>query len=228
MSNITQNLDTLKRNIATLAARYDRNPGEISLLAVSKAHPTDAISKALGAGQHEFGENYLQEALHKIRELEAAPAIWHFIGRLQSNKAQAIARHFAWIQSLDRESVIRKLSRFRSDDDPPLNVCIQVNVDNEPQKGGVAMPEVEEFAAIIAQLPRVKLRGLMAVPKPVADLAGQRRAFYKLRCLFERLTKLHEEFDTLSMGMSADIEAAIAEGSTMLRIGTAIFGSRNR
>lgn len=198
----------------------------MTLLAVSKLQPVAALGSAWQAGQRDFGENYVQEALPKIAAFAGHPATWHFIGALQSNKSREVAEHFHWMHTLDRESLARRLSEQRADPLPPLQVCLQVNVSNESSKGGVMPERVPELAAAVAAFPRLTLRGLMAIPAPAEDPEVQRAPFILMRELLVDLRRRGHAVDTLSMGMSEDLEAAIMEGSTMVRVGTAIFGKR--
>lgn len=198
----------------------------VTLVAASKSQPASAIRELAAAGQRVFGENYVQEALAKQRELSDLDLEWHMIGPLQSNKCAEVARHFGWLQSLDREKLIVPLARARPEDMPPLNVLIEVNLDEEASKSGCAPEQIPALAARIAQEPRLRLRGLMAIPEPVPDLSQRRAAFARLRGIFEALRRGHPQVDTLSMGMSQDFELAIEEGATMVRIGTALFGKR--
>jgi pyridoxal phosphate enzyme (YggS family) len=221
--------------IARAAAAAGRSPGSVRLLAVSKTHPAARIAEAYGAGQRAFGENYVQEALEKMEALagllgaERAREIeWHLIGPLQSNKTRAAAEHFDWVQSVDREKIARRLSEQRPAALAPLNVLIEVNLSGEASKSGVAAQSAADLAHAVATLPRLHLRGLMSIPAPSSDKARQRAAFRAVRELFERLRGEGLELDTLSMGMSDDMESAIEEGATMVRIGTAIFGPRER
>lgn len=203
-----------------------RTPDSVTLLAVSKTKPASDILAAYRAGQRAFGENYLQDALPKIQVLRGNDIEWHFIGRLQSNKTAEISRHFAWVHSLDSLKHAQRLSAQRPADMPPLQVCVQVNLSGELSKGGVERADLAELAAAVARLPGLRLRGLMTMPDPGSDPAAQRAVFAALRKLFEELRAAGLDLDTLSMGMSADMEAAIAEGSTMVRVGTDIFGAR--
>lgn len=225
---IAANLDNVRRTVAVAAERWSRDPAGMTVLAVSKIQPPEAIRAAAAAGQRDFGENYLQEALTKI-DAVADPALrWHFIGAIQSNKTRAIAERFDWVHTVDREKIARRLNAQRPDELPPLNVCLEVNVSNESQKAGAAPDEVEALAEAVAGMPRLKLRGLMALPAPADEFEAQREPFKKLSALFAQLRAKGHEIDTLSMGMSGDFEAAIAEGATVVRIGTAIFGARAR
>lgn len=206
--------------------RFQRPPGAVRLLAVGKTQPAVAIAALAAAGQRDFGENYFQEALDKMTELATLELEWHFIGPMQANKTRGIAEHFAWVHSVDRLKIAERLSAQRPDHLPPLNVCLQVNIDREPTKHGLDEAELAEVAHAVATLPRLRLRGLMAIPAPAAEFAAQRRPFARLRKLRERLADAGLVLDTLSAGMSDDLEAAIAEGATLVRIGTALFGSR--
>jgi len=202
--------------------------GPVALIAASKSQPATAVRELAAAGQRAFGENYVQEALAKQRELTDLDLEWHMIGPLQSNKCEEVARHFHWLQSLDREKLIAPLDRARPEDMPPLNVLIEVNLDNEASKSGCAPEQVSALAAKIAQARRLRLRGLMAIPEPTPDRGQRRVAFARLRGMFEALRREHAQVDTLSMGMSEDFELAIREGATMVRVGTALFGPRKR
>ncbi|MEZ5581012.1 MAG: YggS family pyridoxal phosphate-dependent enzyme [Candidatus Competibacteraceae bacterium] len=206
--------------------RFQRPPGSVRLLAVGKTQPAAAIAALAAAGQRDFGENYFQEALDKMTELATLELEWHFIGPMQANKTRGIAEHFAWVHSVDRLKIAERLSAQRPDHLPPLNVCLQVNIDREPTKHGLDEAELAEVAHAVATLPRLRLRGLMAIPAPAAEFTAQRRPFAQLRKLRERLADAGLVLDTLSAGMSGDLEAAIAEGATLVRIGTALFGSR--
>ena len=206
--------------------RFQRPPGSVRLLAVGKTQPAAAIAALAAAGQRDFGENYFQEALDKMTELATLELEWHFIGPMQANKTRGIAEHFAWVHSVDRLKIAERLSAQRPDYLPPLNVCLQVNIDREPTKHGLDEAELAEVAHAVATLPRLRLRGLMAIPAPAAEFTAQRRPFAQLRKLRERLADAGLVLDTLSAGMSDDLEAAIAEGATLVRIGTALFGSR--
>lgn len=222
-------LQAVRQRIAEAEQRFGRLPGSVTLLAVSKTWPTYAIRAALGAGQTRFGESYVQEALPKIEALQGEGAEWHFIGPIQSNKTKNITTYFSWVHSVDRLSIAQRLSTQRPPALPPLNVCLQINVGGELQKAGVDVadwPTLQRLAHTVAELPQLRLRGLMAIPPPLYEIAQQRRAFRVLREMLERLNTDGLRLDTLSMGMSGDLEAAIAEGATMVRIGSAIFGER--
>ncbi len=226
MNDIATSLRSVKERISAAERRFGRTSGSVHLLAVSKAHPAAAIANAYRAGQQAFGENYVQEALRKMAALPETDIEWHFIGPVQSNKTRPIALHFSWAHSLERRKIARRLSEQRPQHLPPLNVCIQVNVVNEPTKSGVAPGDVATLAHEIAELPGIRLRGLMAIPPPAEDFESQRAPFRRLRELLEALNADGLSLDTLSMGMSSDMEAAIAEGATIVRVGTAIFGPR--
>ena len=228
MRSIPDNLQAVKARIAGAARAAGRDPAAVALLAVSKTHPPALIEEAFRAGQSAFGENYVQEALDKMTSLVQLPIEWHLIGPLQSNKTRAVAERFQWVHTVDREKIARRLSEQRPQALPPLDVLLQVNVSGEASKSGVAPREVAALAKAVAGLPRLRLRGLMAVPEPTGDKGPQRARFREVRELYESLKKEGLELDTLSMGMTADMEAAIAEGSTMVRIGTAIFGERQK
>ncbi|NDI86142.1 YggS family pyridoxal phosphate-dependent enzyme [Undibacterium crateris] len=231
MSLISDNLQAVSQHIRATEKQYSRPPLEVKLLAVSKTFPVQAIIEAAQWGQVAFGENYLQEALDKIqfvRENQPELALeWHFIGPIQSNKTRAIAENFHWVHSVDREKIAIRLSEQRPATLPPLNICLQINVSGEASKSGVPPTEAVKLALRIASLPNLRLRGLMAVPEPSEDVAEQRAAFAALRQIQETLQQRGLALDTLSMGMSSDLDAAIAEGSTIVRIGTAIFGKRD-
>lgn len=206
--------------------RFQRIPGSVRLLAVSKTQPAAAIAGLAATGQSCFGENYLQEALDKMTELVALDLEWHFIGPIQANKTRRLAESFAWVHSVDRLKIAERLSAQRPASLPPLNVCLQVNINQEPTKHGLDEGAVVAVAQAVTALPQLRLRGLMAIPAPAADFAAQRRPCARLRALQERLIGEGLALDTLSMGMSDDLEAAIAEGATLVRIGTALFGPR--
>jgi hypothetical protein len=223
MRSIHDNLQAIKDRIARAAAAAGRRPESVTLLAVSKTHPPERIEEAYAAGQRAFGENYVQEAAEKIEALRDKPIEWHLIGPLQSNKTRVAAGRFAWVHTVDSEKLARRLSGQRSGNLPPLNVLVQVNVSGEASKSGVAPEAVLTLVENIKSLPRLRVRGLMAVPEPGAD----RARYHALKELYENL-KPRFQVDTLSVGMSDDLELAIAEGATMVRVGTAIFGARNQ
>jgi len=222
---IKQRYEKLVAAIRETARRSARNPDEIRLLGASKHQPVAAMRELAELGLRDFGENYVQDALEKQTELADLALTWHFIGRIQSNKTRDIAAHFDWVHSVDRVKIARRLSG-QHEGTEPLNICLEVNIDEEPAKGGFAPDEVREAAAEIAAMPNLRLRGLMAIPKPESDPDRQRAAFRRVRELFETLQRDGLQVDTLSMGMSADMDAAIAEGATVVRIGTALFGPR--
>jgi len=230
MSSILDNLQAVHAQIHSAAQSATRDPATIRLLAVSKTFGADAVLEAAQAGQRAFGENYLQEAVDKITALRAShPEYlleWHFIGPIQSNKTRPIAEHFDWVHSVEREKIAHRLSEQRPQHLPPLNVCLQVNVSGEASKSGVAPDQVLSLAQAVAGMPRLKLRGLMAIPEPSTDYEQQRMPLRQMRELFDTLCAQGMELDTLSMGMSSDLQAAIVEGATIVRIGTAIFGKR--
>lgn len=226
VKNIEQSLSDLHQRIVSAAGRYDRDPDHIKLIAVSKRQPEQAIRTARAAGQIDFGENYLQEAVAKIETLADPDLCWHFIGPLQSNKTRPVAEHFDWVHSVDRDRVARRLNEQRPPGQPPLNVCIQVNISSEASKSGINLSDLQSLADNVADLPHLRLRGLMALPAPSQDFDAQRAAFRQLRLALEALNRSGHELDTLSMGTSTDLDAAIAEGATLVRIGTALFGPR--
>jgi pyridoxal phosphate enzyme (YggS family) len=227
MTAILSNLQATREAIAQAAKTARRNVTEVRLLAVSKTFPAEAVREAYLAGQTAFGENYLQEALEKMNVLRDLPLEWHFIGPIQSNKTRAIAENFAWVHSVDRLKIAERLSAQRPPQLPPLNVCLQVNVSGEESKSGVAPGEVGQLAQAVARLPRLKLRGLMSIPSPAVDETAQRRPFAQMQTILGQLNSQGMALDTLSMGMSHDYPAAILEGATIVRIGTAIFGARD-
>lgn len=224
MSTIAENIAKVGARIREAAQASQRNFADIGLLAVSKTKPAAAVREAHAAGIRDFGENYLQEALEKQVELSDLPLIWHFIGPIQSNKTRPIAEHFDWVHSVDRLKIAQRLSDQRPAQLPPLNICLQVNVSAEDSKSGCSPAELAQLAGAVAALPNLRLRGLMAIPEPTDDVAAQHAAFARLRQLRDDLAL---DLDTLSMGMSHDLEAAIAEGATWVRIGTALFGARD-
>jgi len=221
-----ERLQALLARIRAAEQQYGRTPGAVRLLAVSKTQPASAITALAAAGQHCFGENYLNEALDKCAALAHLDLEWHFIGPIQANKTRGIAEHFAWAHSVDRLKIAERLSAQRPASLPPLNICLQVNIDREPTKHGLDASEVATVARAVATLPRLRLRGLMAIPAPASGFAAQRTPLSRLRELWQQLNHAGLALDTLSMGMSDDLEAAIAEGSTLVRIGTALFGPR--
>ena len=228
MTTISAKLQAVIARIDEAARKFGRNPDEITLLAVSKTWPASAVRQAAAAGQHLFGENYVQEGVDKATELAALGLQWHFIGPLQSNKTRAVAEVFDWVHSVDRLKIAQRLSEQRPESLPPLQLCLQVNISGEASKSGVAVGEAGLLARQVASLPRVKLRGLMAIPAPTDDFSQQRQAFAQLREVFGQLNRDGLALDTLSIGMSHDLEAAIAEGASMVRVGSAIFGERSK
>jgi len=226
MSSISERLQATLVLIRHAAAQAGRAADAVQLLAVSKAYPAAAIRAAYAAGQLAFGENYLQEALKKMAELSELPLEWHFIGPIQSNKTRPLAEHFSWVHGIDRLKIAQRLSEARPAGLPPLNICLQVNVSGETSKSGCPPQETAALAQAVSSLPRLALRGLMAIPEPTDDVALQHQQFRMLRELRDTLNQQGLTLDTLSMGMSHDFPAAIAEGATMVRIGTAIFGAR--
>lgn len=226
MSVIEERLASVQARIRAAEQQYGRAAGSVRLLAVSKTQPPEAVRALAAAGQHAFGENYVQEALDKIEALSDLALEWHFIGPLQSNKTKSVAANFDWVHSVGRMKIARRLSDHRGNEKPPLNVCIQVNVSGEASKSGCAPEAVMDLAEAIRELPRLRLRGLMAIPAPAEDLDAQRAPLAALRRLKEQLEAGGVPLDTLSMGMSGDLEAAVAEGATLVRIGTALFGPR--
>ncbi len=227
--NMARNITDVRERLAAAARAAGRAPTDITLLAVSKTQDADAIRRAHAQGLRDFGENYAQEALDKMAALRDLDIRWHFIGPIQSNKTQAIATHFHWVHSIDRLKVARRLSSQRPAHLPPLEVCLQINIDGEASKAGVAADDAEALAVAVAALPNLRLRGLMTLPAPRNDWQGQRAPFFHLAQLLATLRSRQPaltDLDTLSMGMSDDLEAAVAEGATLVRIGTAIFGER--
>lgn len=232
MSSIADNIRSVTRRIQKATESAGRPAGSVALLAVSKTRPAAEIREAAAAGQHAFGENYLQEALDKIAELGDVHGLqWHFIGPIQSNKTRPIAENFDWVHSVDRLKIARRLSEQREAHRPPLNICLQVNIDNEDSKAGCLLSELPQLATAVSSLPNICLRGLMAIPDPDQSEENLRLSFHRLA---EALAKLRRQpgieapLDTLSMGMSSDLEVAIAEGASWVRVGTALFGERQR
>lgn len=226
-NTIAHNLEDIREKITHFEEKYARKTGSVQLLAVSKTCPIDDIRTAISENQTHFGENYLQDALSKIENIPEHGISWHFIGSIQSNKTRQVAENFQWVHTIDRLKIAQRLSQQRNSNLPPLNICIQVNISNESSKSGIPAEETPALAKSISLLPNIHLRGLMAIPAATNDFKIQRHAFRLLRELKDEIQSQGIELDTLSMGMSNDMEAAIAEGSTMVRIGTAIFGARN-
>jgi pyridoxal phosphate enzyme (YggS family) len=223
---VTENLSLLSDLLRKAAIDAKRDPAGVNLLAVSKKQPLAKIREAAAAGQRHFGENFVQEGLDKIEALAGLDLTWHFIGHLQSNKTRLVAESFDWVHTIDKIRTARRLSEQRPPDLPPLNLCIQVNVDNEASKAGIAAEKLPELAAACAELPRLRLRGLMCLPAIREEFTAQRVPFAALRHLADDLVRQGHDIDTLSMGMTGDYRAAIFEGATIVRIGTALFGER--
>lgn len=230
MTSLQEKLHLVQQRIATQCAVSGRDPQTVQLLAVSKTFALSAVLEAHRAGQKHFGENYIQEGVEKITACRARPdcghLVWHCIGPIQSNKTRLVATHFDWVHTVDRLKIAQRLSEQRPPDMPPLQICIQVNIDGGVNKAGIAPAEVLELGRQVAALPRLRLRGLMTIPEPAADYAGALAVHQAAKDLWDRLRAAGLEMDTLSMGMSADLEAALAAGSTMVRVGSALFGSR--
>ena len=228
MTSIQHNLQQLRQRIRAAATQCGRDPEEVTLLAVSKTKPAGAVEEAIAAGQIAFGENYVQEGVEKIAALAAHPQVeWHFIGPLQSNKSRLVAEHFAWCHTVDRLKIAQRLSDQRPASLPPLNVLIQVNISDENSKSGIMLEDLPELTQQVAALPQLRLRGLMAIPAPESDYSRQLAVCQQMADAFRQLKQHYPDVDTLSLGMSDDMEAAIEAGSTMVRIGTAIFGARD-
>ncbi|UJD96008.1 YggS family pyridoxal phosphate-dependent enzyme [Lelliottia amnigena] len=230
MNDIAHNLAQVREKISAAATRCGRASEDVSLLAVSKTKPASAIAEAIAAGQREFGENYVQEGVDKIRHFQETGMMglqWHFIGPLQSNKSRLVAEHFDWCHTVDRLRIATRLNEQRPAGKAPLNVLIQINISDENSKSGIALAELDALAAQVAELPGLRLRGLMAIPAPETEYERQFAVAQQMAVAFEALKSRYVTVDTLSLGMSDDMEAAIAAGSTMVRIGTAIFGARD-
>lgn len=227
MKNIAHNLKIIHEKISAAEQKYHRKSNSVTLVAAAKTRSIAEIQEAIESGQINFGENYLQEALSKIEALKNEKIIWHFIGPIQSNKTKLIAENFIWVETIDREKIAQRLNDQRPKDLPPLNVCIEVNLEGEETKSGVALNEILPLAQKISEMPNLKLRGLMSIPAPAKDFTQQRKVFHKLFDALQNLNQQGFSLDTLSMGMSDDFEAAIAEGATIVRIGSAIFGPRD-
>ncbi len=226
MNHSRERFEAVHQRLARAAAACGRDPAEVKLLAVSKRHSAAAIRELYALGQCAFGENYVSEALEKIAELDDLELEWHYIGPVQSNKTAAIANHFHWVQSVDRAKILRRLSAQRPPAMAPLQCCLQVKLGDEATKSGAAAEQILALAEMAIELPGIRLRGLMSIPPPSEEIAVQRRYFAELRALYERLKDSGFDLDTLSMGMSGDLDAAVAEGATMVRVGTALFGPR--
>ena len=227
MTSIEHNLQQVRQRISAAASQCGRDPQDITLLAVSKTKPASAVAEAAAAGQRCFGENYVQEGVDKIQLLADLNLVWHFIGPLQSNKSRLVAENFDWCHTVDRLRIATRLNEQRPDNAEPLNVLIQVNISDEQSKSGITLAELPALAQAVAQLPRLRLRGLMAIPAPEAEYERQLAVCQQMATALKELQSDYPEVDTLSLGMSDDMDAAIAAGSTMVRIGTAIFGARD-
>ncbi len=227
MSGIGPRLQAVLARIAAAENRYGRKPGSVKLIAASKTQPAENLRPLIAAKQRRFGESFVQEALNKIHTLAAQDIEWHFIGAIQANKTKAIAENFCWVHSVDRLKIACRLNEHRPAHLPQLNVCVQVNISREPTKSGVRPEELIELAAAVTALPRLRLRGLMALPSPSDEYQEQREAFAEVREMMEQLNRHGHNLDVLSMGMSTDLEAAVAENTTFVRIGTALFGPRH-
>ena len=228
MDRIEQKILKIKHDIKNSEKEFNRKKNSVMLLAVSKTQSTQNILEAYEAGQRDFGENYIQESVEKIKELKNFDITWHFIGKIQSNKAKYIAENYDWIHSIDKISTLRKINNYRKENQKKLNVCVQVNIDSEESKSGILVSEVEKFINEADEFNKLKIRGLMAIPKYHSDFSDQYKTFAKIKDLFDSLVKRSYELDTLSIGMSSDYNAAIAAGSTIVRIGTSIFGERKK
>lgn len=227
MNTIQTNLSEINNRILSFEQRYQRQPHSVKLLAVTKHQPIEKIQQAIDAEHKVFGENYLQEALPKINFFANQSVEWHFIGPIQSNKTKKIAEHFSWVHTVESEKIAKRLNDQRPDSLPPLNICIQVNISDENSKSGLpSFDSVLSLATFCRDLPRLRLRGLMTIPAPKKTFEEQRIELHKLKLFYDALIQHHFSIDTLSMGMSEDLEAAIAEGATVVRVGTAIFGAR--
>lgn len=226
MHNITDKLTQVRARLHSACSRFNRDCNAVTLLAVSKTKPASDLRSAYAADQRHFGENYLQEALDKQQQLSDLNIVWHFIGPIQSNKTRPLAEHFDWVHSVDRLKIATRLNEQRPANLPALNICLQINLDDETSKSGVSLEELPALVEVVAKLPHLKLRGLMAIPAPQADFDAQQQSLQRLQTALQALNVQGYALDTLSMGMSADLEAAVAAGSTMVRIGTDIFGSR--
>ena len=226
-TNISSNLSQIGKRISQIERTFQRSAGSVQLLAVSKRKPADMIRAAAACGQISFGENYADEGASKAEELSDLKLEWHYIGHVQSNKTRLISPTYDWVQSIDREKIAQRLSTHRPSELPPLNVCLQVNIDGEESKSGCAPDELVALATHVSSMERLTLRGIMAIPAPQTDVNAQRTVFRRLHTLYRQIQSIHPTVDTLSMGMTADMEAAISEGATMVRIGTAIFGQRD-
>ena len=228
MSKIKKNILEVKKNISKISLDFNRAEDSVTLMAVSKKQSTASIREAYKAGQKDFGENYLQESISKIQELRDLEIVWHYIGSIQSNKSKLIAENYDWVHSVDKISTIKKINNYRDSSKEKINICIQVNIDAEDTKSGIHINEVEDFIKECSSMSQINIRGLMAIPKFQKDNDLKNEAFRKIKHLFDDLVKKEHKLDTLSIGMSADYEEAIGSGSTIVRIGTAIFGEREK
>lgn len=228
MNSIKENILEIKKKISDLEIKSKRKKNSVTLLAVSKAQNINKIKDAYKYGQKDFGENYLQESINKINNLKDLNINWHFIGNIQSNKSRLIAENFSWVHSIDKISTLEKINNFRKNLDSNLNICIQINLDEENTKSGIKIDEVENFLEKASGFENINIRGLMAIPKYQENNSEQYNSFMKIRILFDSLIQKGYKLDTLSIGMSADYESAISAGSTIVRIGTAIFGERKK
>ncbi len=224
--NIADQINLVRQNIEQCCQTANRPLCEVKLLAVSKTHPASAIQQAYESGITQFGESYLQESLEKINQCKDLNITWHFIGPIQSNKTRPIAENFDWVQSVDRVKIVNRLNEQRPSTLPPLNICIQANLFNEPQKKGAKLEELESIITLANSLPNINAKGLMVIPPPQQEINKQLEQFALVKTIFDNLQQKFHQLDTLSMGMSGDIQAAIASGSTMVRVGTGIFGAR--
>ena len=227
MKNLAQSLESVRDRIRTTELKYGHPPGSVRLVAVSKTRPATDIQAAVKYGQLEFGENYVQEAVDKIQTVEDPDVSWHFIGPVQSNKTGMVARYFHWVHSIDRLKIAMRLNDARPANLPDLNICLQINIDNETGKSGITVDELPALLSACRKLPRLSVRGLMALPAPCNTFEEQRRSFSRVKKIYMDLQKEGEQLDILSMGTTNDYEAAIAEGANLVRVGTAIFGSRD-
>jgi len=228
MDKIKKNILEIKKNISKISLDLNRAIDSVTLMAVSKKQSTENIREAYRAGQKDFGENYLQESISKIHELHDLEIIWHYIGSIQSNKSKLIAKNYDWVHSIDKISTLKKINKYRDGFSRKINICIQVNIDAEETKSGIYMNEVEDFIKECNSMKQVNIRGLMAIPKYQSNSDLKSKAFKKIKHLFDDLIKKGYKLDTLSIGMSSDYEEAIESGSTIVRIGTAIFGERKK
>ncbi|MAW34654.1 MAG: YggS family pyridoxal phosphate-dependent enzyme [Gammaproteobacteria bacterium] len=228
MDKIGKNILKIKQDIKAAEKKFNRDSNSVLLMAVSKTQSVENILKAYEAGQRDFGENYVQESIEKIVELKNLDITWHFIGKIQSNKSKYIAENFDWIHSIDKISTLKKINDLRKNVEEKLNVCVQVNIDSEDSKSGILVNEVEDFIVKASKFEKLKIRGLMAIPMYHPDYVSQYKTFAKIKNLFDSLIKKNFKLDTLSIGMSSDYNAAIEAGSTIVRIGTSIFGERKK